>query len=100
MAGHLVLAVPIRCGAAEAREDDQRPEHPDDADHAPKDLPFVPLELRFIERLGEAVIERAGKVLFTAVEPAGLKKLFGANHPQRVEQLCADDVLPALAAIQ
>ena len=53
-----------------------------------------------VHRLGEAEVVGAGEELVAAVERARLQQLLGADHAERVEQLGADDVLAALAAVE
>ena len=67
---------------------------------SPRMRRLVPLGAGFADRLGEAEVERAGEELIAAVERPRLQQLLGANHAERVEQLGADDVLAALAAIE
>ncbi len=54
----------------------------------------------FFDRFCKSEVERRGEELVTAVERPRLQQLLGANHAERVEQLEADDVLSALAAIE
>src|SRR4029453_7847023 len=76
---------------------DERPEHPDHADHVAKDLALAPLRFGLGQRLRETVVEGAREELFTPTEAPRLEQFLGADHAERVEQLRADDVLPALS---
>ena len=68
--------------------------------HVAERVALAPLHRGFRARLREAVVERAAEELFAAVEAPRLQQLLGADDAERVEELGADDVLPALAAIQ
>ena len=73
----------------------------DRADHAhvvAEDLLVAPLLERLFDAEREAEVDRAREVLLGAVELVRRQQLLGAQHRQRLEQLGADLVLPALAA--
>ena len=95
-----MLAVAVGGRAREARVDHQRAEGANDAHHVAEHLALVPLRRRLGARLREAVVERPREELLAAVEPPRLQQLLGADHAEGVEELGADDVLPALAAVE
>jgi hypothetical protein len=53
---------------------------------------------RLLGALAEAEVEGAREVLAPAVEPARGEQLLGAHGAERLAELVADEVLPAVAA--
>jgi hypothetical protein len=95
-----MLAVTVGGGAREAGVDHERAEGANHAHHVAEHLALVPLRRRLVARFGEPVVERPREELLAAVEPPRLQQLLGADDSEGVEELGADDVLPALAAVQ
>src|SRR5207249_3634455 len=100
IARFLMMPVAIGWRSAEARVNDERPEHADHAHEVAERVAFAPLHRGFRARLREAVVEGVTEELLRAVETPCLQELLGADDTERVKQLAADDVLPALASIQ
>ncbi len=100
LTGHLVLAVAVGRRPAEARDQDERPEHSDVTDHVGEHVLLAPLLIRFGHRLREAEVVGSREQLAGAVERAGLQQFLRTDDAERVEQIRADDVLAALAARQ
>ena len=99
VSGELMMAMTVSRRAAPSRIDHQRTEHADDPHHVAEDLALVPPLRGLVAPLREAEVERAREELLAAVQPARLQQLLGANHAERVEELGADDVLAAFAAM-
>ena len=58
----------------------------------------APLLERLVDAEREAEVDRAGEVLLGAVEAVQRGELLGPQHAERLEDLGADLVLPAVAA--
>ena len=94
------MTVTVGGRSAPPRIDHERPEHANHAHHVAEDLALVPARGGFVAPLREAEVECAREELLAAVQTTGLQQLLGADDAERIEQLAADDVLPALAAIE
>src|SRR5262245_18024285 len=93
-----MVAMTIVWRSGEARVDHQRPEGADVAHHVAQDFLLVPPAGGFGAALGESEVAGAGEKLLGAVVSPRLQQLFGPDHPERIEQLGADDVLSSYAA--
>ena len=99
-AGGLVLPVAIPRGAAEDRHHHLGPEAADDPHDVLEHRVPGPVRPGVVQILGEAEVVGTGEELAGAVEPPGGKQFLGAEQPQLLSQLLADQVLAALAAIE
>ena len=65
------------------------------------DVLAAPLLERFVEPLREAVVDHRREVLLVdAVVPVGQQQFLGADQAERIEQLRADRVVAAFAAVE
>ncbi len=55
---------------------------------------------RFVRAFREAEINGTGEELFAAVDPPGREKLLGTDRAERLAELRAQEVLPAIAPRQ
>ena len=76
------------------------PEPANDAHHVLEDGVPRPVGPGLVERLGVAEVVGAGEVLAGPVQPAGREQLLGPEQAERLAQLGADQVLPALAPVE
>ena len=90
--------LPAALAAAQKAGDDVGPDGADVADEVADDLVVPPFLDRLFDAEREAEVDRAGEVLLGAVEPVDGQQLLGAQHAERLEDLRADLVLPAVAA--
>ena len=100
IARQLVLPVTVGLGAAEPRVDDERPVGADDPHHVAEHLALSPERGGLGAALREPVVERPREELLGPVQGPGLQQLLGPDDAERLEQFGADDVLPALAAVE
>ena len=99
--GGLVLAVAVPFVALEARDDDEGPGHPNHPHEVAQDGLPTPLVQRFLEPLRVAVVGGRGEILLVdAVVLIGQQQLLGPDETEAIEELGADGVVPALAAVQ
>ena len=89
----LAAAVAIRPES----QDDIRTNHPDQPHVVGGDLVASPLLERLIDRERVSEVDSAREVLLGAVEAVQRGQLLGPQHPQRLEDLRTDLVLPAVA---
>ena len=80
------------------RDDDVGPQGPDVPDEVAENLGPAPLLERFLRTERVAEVHRTGEVLLGAVVLVRRQQLFGAEDAERIEQLRADLVLPAVTA--
>ena len=93
--------MPIALIALKARDQDERPIHPDDPDDIAQDVLAAPFVQRFVEPLRKAVIDHRGEVLpIDSVIPIGIEQFFGPYQTESVEELGADRVVAGFAAVQ
>src|SRR6266581_4338227 len=78
--GVLMLPVAVRRRAREHRQDDVRPESPDDANGVLEYRIRRPESLRFLERAGESVVEGASEKLRGAVDVPRGQQLLRADQ--------------------
>ena len=71
---------------------------PDQPHVVAEDLVVPPLLERLLDAEREAEVDRAREVLLGAVEAMDRQQLLGPQHAERLEELRADLVLPAVAA--
>jgi hypothetical protein len=86
--------------STEDRDDDLRPEFPDDSHHILQDLIPRPVLPGLVHALGVPEVIGAGEVLMGSVEAACGEQLFGADQPQRFTQLRTDEVLSTLSPVE
>jgi hypothetical protein len=79
-------------------DDDVGADRADHPDVVAEDLLLAPFLERLVDAERIAEIDRAGEVLVGAVEAMRRQQLLAAQHGERLEQLRADLVLPAVAA--
>ena len=96
-----MIAVSVARRALKARADHVRAKGADDAHHVgQRDIVATPFLEGLLGRLGKAEIGDAGEALFHSVIAVSGQQLQRANNAQFVEQIAADHVLAALAAIE
>jgi hypothetical protein len=95
-----MLPMTIARGSTEDRNDDLRPEFPDDPHHILQDLVPRPVLPGLINALGVPEVIGSREVLMGSVEPARGKQLFGPDQPERFTQLRADEILASLAPVE
>ena len=96
-----MMAVAIAWGALKASADHIRTEGANHAHHvAQRDIVTAPLLECLLRRLGETEIGNAREALLDSVVAVGGQQLQRADDAELVEQIAADFVLPALAAIE
>src|SRR5262245_65289297 len=95
-----MMTVAVGGCAAPARINHQGTEHPNHPHHVAENLALVPSHRGFGAPLREPEVECACEELFPAVQPARLQQFLRTNHAKRIEELCADDVLAALASVE
>ena len=81
------------------RDDDVGPQHADQANVVASDFVAPPLVDHFLGIERVAVIDRAREVLLRAVDAMRRQQLGGAQHAEVAEELGADLVLTAFAAV-
>src|SRR3712207_4201700 len=95
-----MLSVTVGRSSGKSRNDNQRAEHSDRANHVAQNCLFAPNSCGFFTFFRKAVLHKSGKELLPAIKPSRLKQFFGANNSKRFEKLRSDDILSAFAARQ
>ena len=97
-AGALVVAMPVGRRARPDRDDHLRPIRPDHADDITGERFTVPVPERLLRVLRVPEIVRPGEELLGTIHTPRGEQLLGADRAERLAQLVADLVLPAVAA--
>src|SRR3954454_18216135 len=96
-----MMSVSIALGAAEARNQNVRPEGANHAYHvAESDVVSMPLLESLFWVFGKTEIGDASEALFNPVVAIGARQLQRTQHAEHIEKIAADLVLAALPAVE
>ncbi len=92
-----MMAMAVGWRARKAGDDHVGLKGAHDTDHVPQNLLVAPFRQRLVGALREPKIVGAGEELLGPVHPSSRQQFFCANDPQRLKELGAEPILPAVA---